>query len=124
MNDAMKEILADFLAESTEMLEALDQHFIQLESDPNNTDLLNEIFRVMHSMKGSAGFLGFNHLVEVAHQGESLLNMLRNGDMSVTKSVMDIIFEAIDIIKLIQTDIRDTGADANVDTRAILTIGI
>jgi len=120
MNDAMKEILADFLAESTEMLEALDQHFIQLKSDPNNTDLLNEIFRVMHSMKGSAGFLGFNHLVEVAHQGESLLNMLRNGDMSVTKPVIDIIFEAIDIIKLIQTDIRDTGADANVDTRAIV----
>ena len=48
MNDEMQEILADFLAESTEMLEALDQHFIELESDPNNADPLNEIFRVMH----------------------------------------------------------------------------
>ena len=77
MNDEMKEILNDFLAEGTEMLEALDQHFVQLESDPNNAELLNEIFRAMHSMKGSAGFLGFTNLVEVAHQGESLLNKLR-----------------------------------------------
>jgi two-component system chemotaxis sensor kinase CheA len=120
MNDEMNEIVGDFLAESTEMLEALDQYFIDLETDPNNAELLNEIFRVMHSMKGSAGFLGFNHLVEVAHQGESLLNMLRNGKMSVTKPIIDIIFEAIDIIKLIQTDIRDSGSDINVDTQAIV----
>ena len=59
MNDEMQEILSDFLVESSEMLEALDQHFVKLESEPTNADLLNEIFRCMHSMKGSAGFLGF-----------------------------------------------------------------
>ena len=89
MNDEMKEILNDFLAESAEMLEALDQNFVQLESDPNNAELLNEIFRCMHSMKGSAGFLGFTHLVEVAHQGESLLNKLRQGEMAVSPFVID-----------------------------------
>ena len=67
MNDEMQEILADFLAESSEMLEALDQNFVKLETEPTNTELLNEIFRCIHSMKGSAGFLGFTHLVEISH---------------------------------------------------------
>ena len=121
MNDEMKEILNDFLAEGSEMLEALDQHFVQLESDPNNADLLNEIFRAMHSMKGSAGFLGFTNLVEVAHQGESLLNKLRQGEMEVSPFVIDIILEAVDAVKLLQEDIRDTGEDTHVDTNMIVT---
>ncbi|MCA9472456.1 MAG: chemotaxis protein CheA [Nitrospirales bacterium] len=120
MNDEMKEILNDFLAEGSEMLEALDQHFVQLEADPNNADLLNEIFRAMHSMKGSAGFLGFANLVEVAHQGESLLNKLRQGEMDVSPFVIDIILEAVDAVKLLQEDIRDTGKDTHVDTSLIV----
>ncbi len=120
MNDEMKEILGDFLAESTEMLESLDQHFVTLESDPGNMELLNEIFRAMHSMKGSAGFLGFTHLVEVAHHAESLLNKLRNGEMSATGPIVDIILEAVDIIKLLHQDIRDTGEDSHVDTNLIV----
>ena len=120
MNDEMKEILGDFLAESSEMLEALDQHFVHLESDPTNAELLNEIFRCMHSMKGSAGFLGFSHLVEVAHHGESLLNMLRNGEMRASAGIITIILEAVDIIKALQDDIRDTGEDSHVDTALIV----
>ena len=121
MNDEMQEILGDFLAESAEMLEALDQHFVHLESDPTNVELLNEIFRCMHSMKGSAGFLGFTHLVEVAHLGESLLNMLRNGEMVANAAMITIILEAVDIIKLLQEDIRDTGEDSHVDIDLIVT---
>ena len=120
MNDEMQEILSDFLAESSEMLEALDQHFVKLETEPTNADLLNEIFRCMHSMKGSAGFLGFTNLVEVAHQGESLLNKLRLGEMSVAPFIIDIILEAVDIVKLLHTDIRETGEDSHVDTTLIV----
>ena len=120
MNDEMQEILNDFLAESHEMVESLDQHFVELESDPNNMDLLNEIFRCMHSMKGSAGFLGFPQLVEVAHQAESLLNKLRQGEMAVSPFVIDIILEAVDAVKLLQTDIRETGEDSHVDTDMIV----
>ena len=120
MNDEMQEILSDFLAESSEMLEALDQHFVKLETEPTNTELLNEIFRCMHSMKGSAGFLGFTHLVEVAHQGESLLNKLRQGEMSVSPTMIDIILEAVDVVKLITADIRDTGEDTHVETALIV----
>ena len=120
MNDEMNEILGDFLAESSEMLEGLDQKFVDLESDPNNADLLNDIFRCMHSMKGSAGFLGFTHLVEVAHHGESLLNKLRSGDMTATRPVIDIILETVDVIKLLQEDIRKTGQDSHVETDLIV----
>ena len=120
MNDEMQEILNDFLAESSEMLEALDQHFVKLEAEPTNAELLNEIFRCMHSMKGSAGFLGFTHLVEVAHQGESLLNKLRQGEIGVSPFIIDIILEAVDAVKLLHADIRDTGEDSHVDTALIV----
>ena len=119
MSDEMQEILNDFLTESNEMLEVLDQRFVTLESDPNNTDLLNEIFRAMHSMKGSAGFLGFNHLVDVAHRGENILNKLRQGEMAVSPAIISVILETIDVIKAIMADIRETGTDSNVATEAI-----
>jgi Chemotaxis protein histidine kinase and related kinases len=119
MSDEMQEILNDFLTESNEMLEVLDQRFVTLESDPNNTDLLNEIFRAMHSMKGSAGFLGFNHLVDVAHRGENILNKLRQGEMAVVPVVISVILETIDVIKAIMADIRESGTDTNVATEEI-----
>ncbi|MBP6264390.1 MAG: chemotaxis protein CheA [Nitrospira sp.] len=119
MSDEMREILNDFLTESNEMLELLDQRFVTLESDPNNTDLLNEIFRAMHSMKGSAGFLGFNHLVDVAHRGENILNKLRQAEMAVSPAIISVILETIDVIKAIMADIRESGTDNHVATAAI-----
>jgi len=119
MSDEMQEILNDFLTESNEMLEVLDQRFVTLESDPTNTDLLNEIFRAMHSMKGSAGFLGFNHLVDVAHRGENILNKLRQAEMAVSPAIISVILETIDVIKAIMADIRESGTDNHVATAAI-----
>ena len=120
MNDEMQDIFIDFLAEGSEMLEALDQHFVKLETEPTNAELLDEIFRCMRSMKGSAGFLGFRHLVEVAHQGESLLNKLRQGEMSISPFIIDIILEAVDAVKRLHADIRETGEDSHVDTALIV----
>jgi two-component system chemotaxis sensor kinase CheA len=119
MSDEMQEILNDFLTESTEMIDVLDQRFITLESDPNNADLLNEIFRAMHSMKGSAGFLGFNHLVDVTHRAESILNKMRQGEMAVVPAVINVILETVDVVKAIMADIRQTGTDKNVPTTAM-----
>ncbi|MCS6319580.1 MAG: Hpt domain-containing protein, partial [Nitrospira sp.] len=119
MSDEMQEILNDFLTESNEMLEVLDQRFVTLESDPNNTDLLNEIFRAMHSMKGSAGFLGFNHLVDVAHRGENILNKLRQAEMAVSPTIISVILETIDVIKAIMADIRESGTDNHTPTEVI-----
>lgn len=119
MSDEMQEILNDFLTESNEMLEVLDQRFVTLETDPNNTDLLNEIFRAMHSMKGSAGFLGFNHLVDVAHRGENILNKLRQAEMAVSPTIISVILETIDVIKAIMADIRESGTDNHISTQVI-----
>ena len=119
MNDEMDEIRHEFLIEAQEMLEVLDQRFVALESDPNNKELLNEIFRAMHSMKGSAGFLGFQHLVDVAHRAENILNKLRQGDMAVSQQVVDIILETVDLVKLIVADIRESGSDTHVATENV-----
>ncbi|HEX2054968.1 MAG TPA: Hpt domain-containing protein, partial [Nitrospiraceae bacterium] len=119
MSDEMQEILNDFLTESSEMIEVLDQRFVTLEADPGNKDLLNEIFRAMHSMKGSAGFLGFTHLVDVAHRAENILNKLRQGEMAVVPAVITVILEAVDTIKLIMADIRESSTDNHVPTDAI-----
>ena len=107
MNDEMKEIIQDFLVESQEVLDGLDQRFVALEKNPDNTDLLNEIFRAAHSMKGSAGFLGFTRLVQVAHHAESILNKMRQREMAVERSVVDTILEAVDVIKLLLNDIKE-----------------
>ena len=119
MNDEMQEILNDFLTESGEMIEVLDQRFVALESDPANKELLNEIFRAVHSMKGSAGFLGFTHLVDVAHRAENILNKLRQGEMAVVPEVITVILEAVDTIKLLMADIRESSTDTHVPTEAI-----
>lgn len=120
MNNEMQDILNDFLAESSEMLEVFEQHFANLKTEPTNAEILNEIFRCMHSIKGSAGFLGFSHLVEVAHQGESLLNKLRQGEISASPFIIGIIEEAVDAVKHLHADIRETGEDSHVETALVL----
>jgi two-component system chemotaxis sensor kinase CheA len=119
MDDELKEILSEFLVEAEEMIELLDQRFISLEADPTNRAMLDEIFRAMHSMKGSGGFLGFTRLVDVAHRAENILNKLRQGDMAVTPAVINVVLEAVDVVKLLMADIRESGSDTHVEVVAI-----
>jgi two-component system, chemotaxis family, sensor kinase CheA len=119
MDDELKEILSEFLVETEEMIELLDQRFISLESDPTNRAMLDEIFRAMHSMKGSGGFLGFTRLVDVAHRAENILNKLRQGEMAVTPAVINVVLEAVDVVKLLVADIRESGTDTHVEVVAI-----
>ena len=117
-NEEMKEILQDFLTEAEEMLEGLDTYFVQLESRPDDRTLLNEIFRTAHSIKGSAGFIGLNRIVEVAHHAENVLNQLRQGQMRAEPLVIDIILEAMDALKLLVKEVR-TGNPADVDIESL-----
>lgn len=114
MDDETQEILNDFLTETTEMIDGLDQKFVELETQPDNKDLLNEIFRAMHSMKGSAGFLGFTHLVDITHRAESILNKLRQGEMAVAPEIITVILETVDTVKVIMAEIRSSGTDINI----------
>jgi two-component system chemotaxis sensor kinase CheA len=119
MSDEMQDILNDFLAESQEMIDTLDQRFVALEADPANMELLNDIFRAMHSMKGSAGFLGFTRIVDIAHRAENILNKLRQGEMKVLPEVVNVILEAVDTIKLLMAGVRESGTDSHVPTEAM-----
>ena len=85
----MQEILEDFLIEAFEMIEQLDQDLIELEHNPNDLDLLNRIFRVAHTIKGSSSFLNFDILTNLTHNMEDVLNKARRGELQITPDVMD-----------------------------------
>lgn len=99
ISDDMQEIFEEFIQEAEEILENLDQELIELENDPTNKELLNSIFRGMHTLKGGAGFLGLESIIELAHIIESIFDKLRNNEMRLDSNMMDVILEGIDIIK-------------------------
>ncbi|WP_281951185.1 chemotaxis protein CheA [Nitrosophilus kaiyonis] len=99
INEDMKEIFEEFMVEAEEILENLDQELIELENDPSDKELLNKIFRGMHTLKGGAGFLGLTSIIELAHKIESIFDKLRNDEMSLNSDKMDIILEGIDELK-------------------------
>ena len=101
-----QELLDGFLAETTELLEKLDDDLITLEKTSDDTDLMNRIFRSIHTIKGASSFLGFDLLVKVAHKTEDVLNRLRKGELVVDPEIMDVILEATDLVKLLVSDIK------------------
>ena len=101
-----QELLEGFLAETTELLEKLDDDLVALEKSSDDADLLNRIFRSIHTVKGASSFLGFDLLVKVTHKTEDVLNRLRKGELYVTPEIMDVILEATDLVKLLVSDIK------------------
>lgn len=95
----MKEILDEFLIEADEIIEQLDNDLIELEENPEDKELLNKIFREIHTLKGGAGFLNLTTVVEIAHKIEDIFNKLRNDELKLTSEMMDIILEGIDKLK-------------------------
>ncbi|MCC6544084.1 MAG: chemotaxis protein CheA [Nitrospirae bacterium] len=117
MLDEMQELIRDFVLETDEVLEGLDQCFVKLEEDPGDLGLINEIFRAVHSIKGSAGFLGLTRLVDVAHQSENVLNKLRQQEMQASSETIDIILESVDVLKVLMTEVKDkTGELADINS--------
>ncbi len=112
-DDSMKEIVGDFVQEALEFLESLNENFIELEKDPENKELLNTIFRAAHTIKGSAGFLGFQNIVELAHSAENILNKLRQGEISLTPDMMDYLLKAIDTLKAMIIIVSKTGTEGD-----------
>lgn len=113
MNDDMQEIMEDFLIEAFEMVEQLDQDLVELENNPEDLDLLNRIFRVAHTIKGSSSFLNFDVLTHLTHNMEDVLNKARRGELKITSDIMDVILESIDLMKALLNVIRDNGTDAD-----------
>ena len=113
-NDDMQELVQDFLVETNEIIENLDHDLVELESNQNDLELLNKIFRGAHTMKGSSSFLGFNKLADLTHHAEDILNKLRKGEMVVTREIMDTLLEFVDKTKQIISDIENGTDTADV----------
>jgi two-component system chemotaxis sensor kinase CheA len=102
----MQEIVDDFLIEADELIESLDINLVKLESSPGDLDLLNEIFRAAHTIKGTSSFLGFEQVTSLTHKMEDILNKLRKSELAVTPSIMDVLLKSLDILKQLLISVR------------------
>jgi len=114
--DEMKEIIDDFLLEADELVSSLDTNLVTLENTPKDLDLLNEIFRAAHTIKGTSSFLGFEQVTGLTHRMEDILNKLRKSELSVTPEIMDILLESLDVLKLLLENVRSGNSkEENLD---------
>ena len=114
----------DFLVEAGEHFELIEQNFLVLESNPGDLDILNGIFRSVHTIKGASGFLGLPKVQSLAHIGENILDELRKGRMVVSPEVMELLFETVDMLKVLVDDVgvnlRKQGTPADPDTTDLI----
>jgi two-component system chemotaxis sensor kinase CheA len=109
--DPLDDIVAEFLSESYENLDQLDRDLVALEQDPSSRPLLASIFRTVHTVKGTCGFLGFAQLEKVTHVGENLLSRLRDGELTMTVERTDVLLRLVDAIRNTLQLIERTGSD-------------
>lgn len=105
MSFDMAQYMDIFLEEAEEQLQALDQGIIMLEKDRNNQELLNQIFRAAHTLKGSSASMGFSKIATLTHNMESVLDRFRNGELEVSQEVVDVLLECLDTLNALKTEI-------------------
>lgn len=115
----MDELISEFLAETSEGLSVLDLELVRLEQEPNNQEILGNIFRVMHTIKGTCGFLGLSRLEKVAHAGENILGKVRDGKLTVTPYTVSMVLQAIDRIKMIIVHLESNGSEPEGDDKEL-----
>jgi two-component system chemotaxis sensor kinase CheA len=118
----MDEIVKDFLIESNENLDRLDQELVKLESDPSSKELLAGVFRTIHTIKGSCGFLGFGRLEKLAHAGESLLSRLRDGQLSLSAEITSGLLAMVDAVRQMLAAIQASGQDGEEDYAPLIEV--
>lgn len=109
------EIIAEFLVESHENLDQLDRDLVELEKAPGSRELLSSIFRTIHTIKGTSGFLAFNRLEALTHVGENLLSRLRDGEMEMTAHVAQVLLSMVDAVRALLEAVEASGSDAAGD---------
>jgi two-component system chemotaxis sensor kinase CheA len=105
----MDDLLNEFLAETNESIERLDGDLVSLEQNPDDPELLSSIFRVLHTIKGTCGFLGLPRLQKLAHSGENVLGSFRDGTLTVTPAAMNPVLAALDRVKEIVAVLEQSG---------------
>jgi two-component system chemotaxis sensor kinase CheA len=116
----MDAIISEFLAESVENLDQLDQDLVSLEKNPSDREVYGRIFRTVHTIKGTCGFLAFGTLESVTHVGESLLGRLRDGEIDLTPEITTDLLSMIDAVRAILGNIDATGTEGNQDYGALV----
>src|SRR5215470_16165128 len=107
----MDDLLSEFLTETSENLSVLDVELVRLEQNPDNPELLKNIFRLVHTIKGTCGFLGLPRLEAVAHASENVLGRIRDGELVVTPGIVSLILQSLDTIKGILAVLESTEAE-------------
>ncbi|MEV8507312.1 chemotaxis protein CheA [Actinoplanes sp. NPDC051475] len=115
------EIVGEFLMESHENLDQIDRDLVALEQSPASRDLISRIFRAIHTIKGTSGFLAFTRLETLAHAGESLLSRLRDGVQPVTPTTITTLLATIDGVRALLESIEQNGVEGEVDVETIIT---
>ena len=116
----MDDLLVEFLTETTESLDHLDIELVKLEQDPNDPGLLGNIFRLVHTIKGTCGFLGLPRLESVAHAGENILGKFRDGALTVNPDGVTLILECLDQIKELLSELERTEAEPEGDDQPLI----
>ncbi len=117
--EADEEILQDFLVESGEILELLSEQLVDLEQNPEDNDLLNAIFRGFHTVKGGAGFLQLDALVDCCHVAENVFDVLRNGKRGVDSELMDVVLRALDTVNEMFDEVRNRKEPTPADPQLL-----
>ncbi len=115
MEERDPELVKEFLVESNENLEAMNKNITELEKNPENKDILNELYRHTHTLKGSASFLNYNHLQSITHESENILDLLREGEVKLNPCIIETLLESIDKTSDIIQKINDTSSDSGID---------
>ncbi len=122
--EAIDEIVAEFLVESHENLDQLDTDLLALEQDPTSHELLGSVFRTIHTIKGTSGFLAFNRLEKLTHVGENLLSRLRDGLIQLTEERTSALLSMVDAVRGLLAEIERTGLEGDADhTQLIAHLG-
>ncbi|MCU7836192.1 MAG: chemotaxis protein CheA [gamma proteobacterium symbiont of Taylorina sp.] len=120
--DADDEILQDFLIEAGEILETLNEELVELEQRPEDSDLLNSVFRSFHTIKGGAGFLALTPLVELCHRAEDVFNLLRNGELSIDAKIMDVMLPVLDELNDMFDNLRGGVEPEDADPKVLSSL--
>ena len=118
----MDEIVQEFLVESHENLDQLDHDLVELEQDPTSRALLSSIFRTIHTIKGTSGFLAFSQLESITHVGESLLSRLRAGALVLRPDMTSALLAMVDAVRAVLGQIEETGREGDDDHTDLLAI--
>ena len=116
----MDDVINEFIAEAREGIEAVDAKLVRFEQTPDDPDLLGDIFRLIHSLKGGSGFLGLMRLQSVTHAAENVLGLYREGTLAVDAASVTVILDAVDVVRAVIEGLAETGVEPEGDDAALI----